>query len=507
MSSITSRILPQTEGMGGRVFVIFLLFLLGLFLFARMGTMGLAAIVVIPVAILLMYVSYKFSMLGFWGLFITNYFIMGLGRYFYIPVQITLIMELFEVLVLISILLDYKNIRASYLGNTMGLMLGIWIVYLIIQIFNETCSLPFSMGEWFIKFNQLALNLYIVYAITTLSVNTPERITKFLKLWAVLSLLAVFWAWRQKTFGFDDAEKIWLAQGGASTHIIAGAIRYFSFYSDAANFGCSIGAAATAFMVLALTAKTKFDKIFYGVTFLACVYGLFASGTRAALFVFIVGVSIYIVLSKSIKIAMPVLTAGTIFICILAFTDIGNNNNMIRRMRTAFDPNDPSKGVRDVNKEALRKYMRDAPFGLGISMDPFKIPANNKYKIVSQTASDSSYVYLWEYTGIVGEVLFALVNVIILFGGCWIVMFRIKNKALCGIGAAFCCAFGAINVGGYVNNILTQYPNLILYYGGMAICYVLPRIEKDYQLYEDQVMAKIEEHKRIKEEKKLASRV
>jgi hypothetical protein len=62
-------------------------------------------------------------------------------------------------------------------------------------------------------------------------------------------------------------------------------------------------------------------------------------------------------------------------------------------------------------------------------------------------------------------------------------------------------------VGGYVNNILTQYPNLILYYGGMAICYVLPRIENEYQQYEDQVIAKIEERKRIKEEKKLASRV
>lgn len=176
-------------------------------------------------------------------------------------------------------------------------------------------------------------------------------------------------------------------------------------------------------------------------------------------------------------------------------------------MRTAFDPNDASKGVREINKLALKKYMQDAPFGLGISMDPFKVPANNKYKIVTQTASDSTYVYLWEYTGIVGETLFALVNILSLLAGCRIVLFKLRSDSLKGVGASFCCAFAAINIGGYANNILTQYPNLIVMYGGMAIVFILPLIETDWEKYEAEKLAQQERKKQLKLEKKRASRV
>ena len=92
-------------------------------------------------------------------------------------------------------------------------------------------------------------------------------------------------------------------------------------------------------------------------------------------------------------------------------------------------------------------------------------------------------------------------------GASRIVLFKLKNKSLIGIGAALCCAFASIQFGAYLNQVLYQYPNGLIFFGGLAIVYVLPYLEKDWETYEQAKIAKQEEKKRLKLEKKLASRV
>jgi cell division protein FtsW (lipid II flippase) len=231
------------------------------------------------------------------------------------------------------------------------------------------------------------------------------------------------------------------------------------------------------------------------------------SGTRTALACFMVGVALYVILSKSFKIAIPVGILGGLFFFIMAFTTIGENNMQIRRMRSAFNPEDKSANVRDINKAALKKYLRDAPFGMGMNIDEGKVPANHKYKVVYETSNDSTYVFMWQRVGIIGAILFAIVNGLILIGGCYKTLFVLKETETKSIGAALCCAFLSIQVGGYMNEILLQFPNLLLFYGGMSIVYLLPDIEEEYKQYEIKMLALQEEKKRLKLEKKLASRV
>lgn len=507
MINIGRSYLKQINNNGGRVLLLFLLFIIGLLTFYSKGLAGYAIICLIPAIIVTLFLASKNKMITFWVLFFLNYTIMGIGRYINIPIPVTLLIQSFEFLLLFNLIIEKNNDHLKYLSNTLFFMLIIWIIYLFIQIFNNTCDLPFYIDQWFLKVNLFGLQILFACIIVALMVNKPQEIIKFLRFWAVLAIIACYWAWRQKTFGFDSWEKIWLASGGARTHIIGGAIRYFSFFSEAANFGCHMGGAAVAFYIISITTKLKKDKILFLIAGLMCTYGMFTSGTRTAIFCFFAAIFLYIFLSKSIRIAIPVITLTIICGILLAFTQVGNSNPMIRRMRTAFDPNDASKGVREINKLALKKYMQDAHFGLGISMDPFKVPANNKYKIVTQTASDSTYVYLWEYTGIVGETLFALVNILSLLAGCRIVLFKLRSDSLKGVGASFCCAFAAINIGGYANNILTQYPNLIVMYGGMAIVFILPLIETDWEKYEAEKLAQQERKKQLQLEKKRASRV
>ena len=92
-------------------------------------------------------------------------------------------------------------------------------------------------------------------------------------------------------------------------------------------------------------------------------------------------------------------------------------------------------------------------------------------------------------------------------GACWTVLFKLKNKSLAGIGAGFCCAFIAIQLGGYANQVLMQFPNCLLFYGGISIVYILPYLEPAWNEFENKQLAEQAEKNRLKLEKKLASRV
>ena len=94
-----------------------------------------------------------------------------------------------------------------------------------------------------------------------------------------------------------------------------------------------------------------------------------------------------------------------------------------------------------------------------------------------------------------------------LLGACWIVFFTIKSPSLRGIGAGFCCAFVSQQLGGYGNQVLMQFPNCLVFYGGLSIIYILPFIEKEWVEHEEVLVAKQEEKKRLKLEAKKNKRV
>ena len=234
---------------------------------------------------------------------------------------------------------------------------------------------------------------------------------------------------------------------------------------------------------------------------------MFQSGTRTAIFCMAAGFMVYVVLSKSFRIAIPFGVFFALFMAFLVFTDIGNGNQQIRRMRSAFDKSDASANVRDINKAAIKKYLRDAPWGLGISSTQANIPANNKYRKLSDIPPDSEYVYIWVHTGIIGICVFIFCMLLMWIGACRIVMFELKNPALIGIGGGLCSAFIAIQLGAYANQILFQYPNGLTFFGGLAIVYILPYIEPEWIEHEQQRIRRQKAKKRLKRIKKLAKRV
>lgn len=504
----SNRLIEYTHDNGGRVLLLFLLFALAIFEFINAGFNAFAIICLSPLAILFCYVAFRWRMTVFWTLIVVNWFIMN--RNLNTPFPKSLADELLELtLIAIAILDIRKESNFGRVWNFMLLSIMIWCGLCIIEIFNDTCGLGMNVNAWFTGFRLMALHLVWILLVFSLYISNSKALITYLRVWACLSLFSAFWTWKMINIGFTETEQSWLYNSGYVTHILNGGtlIRYFSTFNDAATYGCNASASAVAFLVFGITSKIKFDKIFFLLTAAAVTWGMFQSGTRTAIFTMIAGFIVFLFLSRSIKILIPSAIVGGIFLFILIFTNIGNGNQQMRRMRSAFDKKDASANVRDINKAAIAKYIKDAPWGIGIGMMSDNIPANNKFKILSDIPPDSEYVFIWVRTGPIGVTVFACCMVMMLLGGCVIVLFRLKSPSLIGIGGGLCAAFVSIHLGGYANQILYLYPNGLTFFGAMAIVYVLPYIEPEWIQYEEKRLAKIKERKRIRLEKKLASRV
>ena len=492
----------------GRVLLLFLLFLLAIYEFVTAGFSTFAIVCCLPLVILFIYIAFTWRMVTFWALIIVNYFIQM--KDVSVPVSTSLPNEMLELILLAIAIIDVRqDPQFNRAANLMAVAIMIWCGLCFIEVFNDSCSLGINVATWFTGARILAIQLIWILLVFSIYISSPKILMTYLKIWAILSLFSAFWTWKQVNFGFTTAENIWMETRGRTTHIINGGtlIRYFSTFNDAANYGCHAASAAIAFIIFGITNHMKRAKIFFFLVALAAIWGMFQSGTRTAIFCMGAGFAAYIILSKSIKIAVPFSIFFVVATILLVFTTIGNGNQQIRRMRSAFNKEDASANVRDINKEAIKKYIRDIPWGIGLGMDSKNVPANNKFKKLSTIPPDSEYVYIWVHTGPIGVTVFACCMFLIFVGGCQVVMFRLKNKTLIGIGAGFCCAFVSINLGGYANQVLFQYPNGLTFFGGMAIVYILPYLEPEWEEYEKKLIAQIEEKKRLKLEKKLASRV
>lgn len=509
---MTNSFSTYTQENRGRALLLFLLFGLAIYEFVNAGFSAFALTCLSPIIVIATYCAFKYRMSAFWTLFVINYFIQFFGKNNWLPsgIPMSLYNEMLEILLLGIAIIDAR--RTPHFERSINLMLYAligWCGFCTIEMFNDSCGLGFNIGAWYSGARMMAFQLLYCFLVFTIYIEDPKKLMQYLYLWAGLSLFTVFWTWKQIHLGFTPAESAWLESVGRTTHILNGGtlIRYFSTHNDAANFGIGIASTAVAFYIIGITSKIKKCRWFFLITGVLCTWAMFQSGTRTAMACLILGFIAYVFLSKSVKTATVVTIIFGFFFIILAFTEIGQGNQQIRRMRSVFDKQDASAGVRDINQDAIRKYIKDAPWGIGIGMNWDNVPPNNKYHKLSTIPPDSEYVFIWVHTGPIGITTFIITMLLMLGGACYIVLVRLKSPSLRGIGAGLCCAFISQQLGGYGNQVLMQFPNCLLFYGGLSIVYTLPFIEKEWIEFETKELAIQEERERLKLEKKKASRV
>lgn len=436
----------------------------------------------IPLMILILVESFARKQFAFLMLLIVNYFIPVIPHYVYDFPAGTLmdIMILFNLIVLCSNAL-VRNVNAKRVNWWILFIIGVWLFYCILEIFNPR-MLEFS--AWLSSIRTLALYFFMIYIIVQLSTETFSDYKDIMMLLSVLIIIATIKVLYQRYIGFTSGDKYFLnVLDGRRTHLIYYGTRYFSIFTDAANYGGSMGLCFVVYSILGLHTKKIPLKIYWWFIAVLSLYGTFLSGTRSALVIPAAGVLAYLLMIRDFKKMIPVAIAMGLGIYLLACTNIGNGNTTIRRARTVFHRNEDASYLgRKENQAKLRTIMTELPFGNSLGMSGGRGKRYGDKSAIADIPTDSWFVQLWVETGIFGVSLyFVIMSLLFVLGG-YLVMFKIEDNELKGYTAGMLAGVFGLFVMSSNNEVFSQLPNGIIVYTFFALIFMAPKIDKTLQI-------------------------
>jgi hypothetical protein len=476
-------------------FIVFYLLLI-VFSGAKAGLMIGLGISLLPIVFVFLI---RISTHPYWifvTIFVVNYYIMGLTRYVEslkggVTIDVLFGVALFSLIV--NGILKNVPIYWRRANNPTTYLFLIWFIFCSFEAFNPS---NISTEAWFNGVRPMAWYCFIVVLITQLLCKNYKQMRSIIMIMSVLALTALIKMYIQHCYGFDSYEWRWLVvSNGIRTHIVNGVIRYFSFFTDSANFGCNMAFMFLIFMFAGFGENNKWLKYYYIILSLGCLIGMLYSGTRVAVVIPFVGIGCFILLDKNWKNVIIASIAFAMLFCFFRFTNIGEGNSIIRRTRTAFKPNvDPSWQVRKDNQAKLKKYMHGKNFGAGIGSIGGNAPEYAPDAFLSQIPADTWLVMVWVDTGIIGITLYISIFIIVFIYEGWIILFKLKNKTLRYYTIGMYGGVAGMLVASYGNQIFSQFPNGFIIYMCIGFIAISPHFDKELEEQE-----KLKNKKLVKE--------
>lgn len=433
---------------------------------AKMQLLGIGAIVGLLGVLVYGYFLFTNPILGFYTAVALCFILIGMGRYVK-DVQVGLGMDAILILTYLALFMNRFRERIDWApaNKDITLLATIWFGYSLFELVNPEAH---SVAAWFTG-RGVSLYMFLLVPLTLLFINSNRKLDLFLYIWGAFSILASLKGIMQLKFGVDYAEQAWLNEGNYKTHILFGKLRVFSFMSDAGQFGGTQGYAGVVAAIYSMAQKKLRPKLFFITVAVLAFYGMIISGTRGAISVPLAGFMTFFILRKNIKVLSYGVALLALVFVFFRFTTIGQGNDQIRRMRTAFDPNDASLQVRLDNQKLLKKYLASRPFGGGIGHGGVKAQKYLPNAFLSQVATDSWYVLVWVEQGIVGLLLHLFILFYTLGKASYKVMFKIRDPLLKLKISALIAGMAGVMVASYGNAVLGGMPTGILIYISMAI--------------------------------------
>lgn len=382
----------------------------------------------------------------------------------------TVLVVTFTLICLVQ-LSDRKDTNWKAGLNTMTYLLLVWLCYYLLEALNPNNV----MAAWNINLTPYALIGLICAFIIPIVIRTKKDVELLLIVWSVFVLIFTMKGYWQKNQGFSSKDLYFLySLGGWRTHLIWSGIRFFSCFSDAANYGVHAAMSTVVFGISAFFVKSYWKRIYFILIAGLGIYGLAISGTRSAMGVIMGGLIMITIIAKNWKAMTAGIVLAISMFFFFSYTNIGNGNQYIYKMRSAFNPSqDASYLVRMENRERMKILMADKPFGYGIGLSK---AGNFDSKEQMPYPPDSWLVSVWVETGIVGLILYLCIHGILFVWCAWLLMFRVRNRELRGMVAAWLCMNTGFFIASYVNDVM-QYPNQLPVYIGFALCFAAPHID------------------------------
>lgn len=432
---------------------------------ARMEIMGVGMLFAVCCVLIYGYLLFVNPVFGLYTAVVLGFTLIGMGRYVK-DVQVGLGLDAILLMTYLALIMNRfrQKVDWSPINKDITYLALIWFAYSVFEIVNPEAR---SMAAWF-SGRGVSMYMLLIVPLTLLLINNQRRMDILLVIWGLFSILATLKGIMQLKIGLDGAEQAWLDEGNYKTHILFGKLRVFSFMSDAGQFGANQAYNAIVAFIYAKSVKGKL-RLFFNTVAVLGLYGMIISGTRGAISVPLAGLMTFFVLRKNVRVlSIGVAVLAMVFV-FFKYTTIGQGNDQIRRMRTAFDPNDASLQVRLDNQRILKGYLASRPFGGGVGHGGVKAQKYLPNAFLSQVATDSWYVLIWVELGAVGLMLHLFILFYILAKSSYAVMFKIRDPQLRLKITALVAGMAGVMGASYGNAILGGMPTAVTLYISMAL--------------------------------------
>lgn len=442
------------------------------------------AIGLVPILIIIVLFMIKNSQKAFYFLFALQ-FLVVIPTDFLLEYPLGIVTSILcftmAILLIVYYCLYDKFIDWKLCRNIMLWAILCWSAYCCLELANPNC-VP---KAWSVLIFQYAIYPLLCTILVPITIKNIRGIHLLLIIWSIFVLICVAIAFRQQHFGWNARENYFLfTLGGASTHIIWSGIRYFSCFTDAANFGVHMAMAATTFGISAIYIKNKAFKLYCFVIMILAFYGMFISGTRSAIAIPFGGLLMLVILSKSIKGSITSILLLFILYLFFSFTHIGDGNSYVHKMRSAFHPsNDPSYLLRVENRKKIKMLMIKKPIGYGLGLSK---PGLYHPKERMPYPPDSFIISILVETGYIGLILFLAIHGFLFVWASWLLLYKVQNKRIRGLIAAWLGMAAGFFLSAYGNDVM-QYPNCIVIYTGIALAFAAPYIDKNERKHQEDV--------------------
>ncbi|BDS15591.1 O-antigen ligase family protein [Aureispira anguillae] len=426
-------------------------------------------VVALPIGLFYLYKIFQNPRLGMWSVLVYCFVWSLIARYLFAYTRISLPFGLgvdgLLFLTLVAMIFSGGS-KANYriLQNRLVVLTFLWFFFVVLQLFNPQAT---SKIAWFYAMRCYALYIFLAVILTYMLLNQREDLDRFFLLFIGFSIFGAFYGAYQLNIGLNYADSIFI-QPKLDRHMLFGKLRVFSFYENAGQAGVSQAHAGVLANILCIHEKRRYYKLFYGFGMLACYYGMAISGTRGALVVPIIGMGVYLVWCRKPIVTISGIIAGAVILFLLVFTTVGQSNYTINRMRTAFDPNDPSFQYRLEARAHYQEYMNKHAFGWGIGTAGYWGNRFNGEDNVMK-GTDGGYVQLQAEIGIVGLYFYWFYYLFIL-GMTFLMLFKLRDMELYPQVLALCCGIMGLLAANYGNSVIYQLPSNLTV--SMSLAYI-----------------------------------
>lgn len=447
-------------------------------LIAKLQMVGAALLIVLPIIVVAAIVFINFPKIGIYAIVFMGFVTPVLSRYFPGP-PYGLSIDVFLVLILLVVFIkDFKKMEFARANNDLVYAWAVWMLFCILITMNPLAR---SLQAWFYASRGIALYPLLMIPLVMMLMKDRKEMHRLFIMIVLLEIVGSFWAIKQIFIGVSATENRWLMAGAASTHILFGKLRAFSYFSDAAQFGASQIHIAFMCFAYAFGLKKTLHRILVVLAGIILFYGFMLSGSRGPLVIPAIAGFFFLLFSRYTKLFVAGGVFGFLVFGFLKFTTIAQNNYNIARLRTALNPTeDASFLVRKEREARVKIYLEDKPLGGGIGSAGSWGRRFSPGTFLADIGTDGHYTRIWMETGFIGLWLYLAV-----LG--WIavristIVIRLKDPSLRFFTGAWGASFMGLAVASYTNGLLVQIPTGVIVYCALAFVWMAPKWDKEIE--------------------------